>query len=83
MSYALEGGNNMNGREGRRWLYELDHLVVGGGPRPARRQDRRTLVFSDMNRREASINDLPIPDIDRRIFGSRPDSERGQEIPLH
>ena len=35
-----------------------------------------------MNRREASINDLPIHDIDRRIFGPRPDSERDQEIPL-
>lgn len=35
-----------------------------------------------MNRREASINDVPIDDTDRRIFGPRPDRERGQEIHL-
>ena len=35
-----------------------------------------------MSRREASINDLPIPETDRRIFGSRPVDERGVDIPL-
>jgi len=35
-----------------------------------------------MRRREASINDLPIDEADRRIFGTRPESEYGQEIPL-
>ena len=35
-----------------------------------------------MRRREASINDVPIAESDRRIFGPRPDSERGQSIPL-
>jgi uncharacterized protein len=35
-----------------------------------------------MTRREASINDLAIDEADRRIFGPRPDSELGQEIPL-
>ncbi|HYP46966.1 MAG TPA: nuclear transport factor 2 family protein [Propionibacteriaceae bacterium] len=35
-----------------------------------------------MRRREASINDVAIAEADRRIFGSRPESERGQEIPL-
>jgi nuclear transport factor 2 (NTF2) superfamily protein len=35
-----------------------------------------------MTRREASINDLPIDASERRIFGARPDSERGVEIPL-
>jgi nuclear transport factor 2 (NTF2) superfamily protein len=35
-----------------------------------------------MRRREASINDVPIDESDRRIFGSRPESERGQPIPL-
>jgi nuclear transport factor 2 (NTF2) superfamily protein len=35
-----------------------------------------------MRRREASINDLPIDESDRRIFGPRPEDERGQEIPL-
>ena len=35
-----------------------------------------------MRRREASINDLKIDEGDRRIFGPRPEHERGQSIPL-
>jgi nuclear transport factor 2 (NTF2) superfamily protein len=35
-----------------------------------------------MSRREASINDLAIDESERRIFGPRPDSERGLIIPL-
>jgi nuclear transport factor 2 (NTF2) superfamily protein len=35
-----------------------------------------------MRRREASINDLPIDESERRIFGPRPEEERGHEIPL-
>jgi nuclear transport factor 2 (NTF2) superfamily protein len=35
-----------------------------------------------MRRREASINDGPIAEADRRIFGPRPESERGQSPPL-
>src|ERR1700755_763030 len=35
-----------------------------------------------MRRREASINDVPIDESERRIFGPRPESEHGQEIPL-
>ena len=35
-----------------------------------------------MRRREASINDVPIEPSERRIFGPRPDSERGTEFPL-
>jgi nuclear transport factor 2 (NTF2) superfamily protein len=36
-----------------------------------------------MTRREASINDVPINESERRIFGPRPDSERGVSFPLH
>ena len=36
-----------------------------------------------MRRREASINDLAITEADRRIFGPRPESDHGVEIPLH
>jgi len=36
-----------------------------------------------MRRREASINDLAIDENERRIFGSRPAGERGNEFPLH
>lgn len=35
-----------------------------------------------MARREASINDLAIEESERRIFGPRPEEERGTEIPL-
>ncbi|SDF23363.1 nuclear transport factor 2 family protein [Pseudonocardia oroxyli] len=35
-----------------------------------------------MVRREASINDLAITEADRRIFGTRPESEHGVDIPL-
>jgi hypothetical protein len=41
--------------------------------------------FSDeglMRRREASINDRPIVESERRIFGPRPESEHGQEFPV-
>ncbi|GHF81291.1 hypothetical protein FHX82_003192 [Amycolatopsis bartoniae] len=41
--------------------------------------------FSDdglMRRREASINDVPIAEAQRRIFGPRPESEHGVPLPV-
>jgi nuclear transport factor 2 (NTF2) superfamily protein len=35
-----------------------------------------------MARREASINDVRIEESERRIFGPRPEAERGVELPL-
>ena len=35
-----------------------------------------------MERREASINDVRISEGDRRIFGPRPERDRGVELPL-
>ena len=35
-----------------------------------------------MKRREASINDVPMAEADRRIFGPRAETERGQSFPL-
>jgi uncharacterized protein len=35
-----------------------------------------------MRRREASINDLAISESDRRIFGPRPEEERGVLLPI-
>jgi len=35
-----------------------------------------------MRRREASINDVPIGEAERRIFGPRPEAERGTEFSL-
>lgn len=34
-----------------------------------------------MTRREASINDVPISESDRRIYGQRPEAERGKTFP--
>jgi nuclear transport factor 2 (NTF2) superfamily protein len=35
-----------------------------------------------MSRREASINDVPITEGERRIFGTRPESEADAALPL-
>jgi nuclear transport factor 2 (NTF2) superfamily protein len=35
-----------------------------------------------MRRREASINDVPVEESQRRIFGPRPEGERGTEFPI-
>jgi uncharacterized protein len=35
-----------------------------------------------MVRREASINDVAIEESERRIFGPRPEADRGVDIPL-
>jgi nuclear transport factor 2 (NTF2) superfamily protein len=35
-----------------------------------------------MTRREASINDLPIDESGRRLFGPRPQQDRGRDFPL-
>ena len=35
-----------------------------------------------MRRREASINDVEIDESERRIFGPRPDEQRGRELPV-
>jgi nuclear transport factor 2 (NTF2) superfamily protein len=35
-----------------------------------------------MSRREASINDVPIDESERRYFGPRPEGEHGLEMPL-
>jgi nuclear transport factor 2 (NTF2) superfamily protein len=36
-----------------------------------------------MRRREASINDVPIEEGERRIFGARPEDEHGIPFPIH
>ena len=48
-------------------------------------QDLASLSSLDdpLRRREASIIDVAIAADERRIPGPRPESERGQEIPLH
>jgi uncharacterized protein len=36
-----------------------------------------------MRRREASINDVPITEAERRYFGPRAEADRGSDFPLH
>jgi len=35
-----------------------------------------------MRRRESSINDIPITEAERRIFGPRPETEHGKPLPI-
>jgi nuclear transport factor 2 (NTF2) superfamily protein len=35
-----------------------------------------------MRRRESSINDVPITEAERRIFGPRPEAEHGKPLPI-
>ena len=58
----------------RKWQRELDYSL------------RKSLWdFNEaglMTRREASINDVPIDESERRYFGARPAAEHGQDIVL-
>jgi hypothetical protein len=57
--------------------------IVTGGSRGIGRDEQWEFDGEGyMRRREASINDLPIEGTHRRIFGPRPDSERGAPLPL-
>jgi uncharacterized protein len=64
-----------------RFLYEC-HDAAG---RWWRSYGNELWEFDDhglMRRREASINDVPIDEAQRRIFGPRPAEEHGQGLPL-
>jgi nuclear transport factor 2 (NTF2) superfamily protein len=75
------------------WAFEGNHIAVrfqyewhDADGQWWRSYGNENWEFDDqgyMARREASINDVAIEESDRRIFGSRPDDERGVDIPLH
>jgi len=71
------GGN----RIAVRFQYEW-HDDAGQWWRSYGNEDWEFDTMGYMNRREASINDLPIAAADRRIFGPRPAADHDQELPL-
>lgn len=74
------------------WSFTDDHIAVrfqyesrDAGGRWWRSYGNELWQFDEhgyMARREASINDVPIEETERRIFGARPESERGVDFPL-
>jgi nuclear transport factor 2 (NTF2) superfamily protein len=74
------------------WAYANDHLAVrfqyewhddeGQWWRSYGNENWEFDALGYMARREASINDVPIAQSDRWIFGARPEHERGQDLPL-
>jgi uncharacterized protein len=74
------------------WAYADDHIAVrfqyewhddeGQWWRSYGNENWEFDALGYMARREASINDVPIAAAERRIFGARPEDERGQELPL-
>ncbi len=74
------------------WAYANDHIAVrfqyewhddeGQWWRSYGNENWEFDALGYMARREASINDVPIAQSDRRIFGARPEHERGQDLPL-
>jgi nuclear transport factor 2 (NTF2) superfamily protein len=74
------------------WCFDTDRIAVrfqyeshGSDGRWWRSYGNELWEFDEnglMRRREASINDVQIDESERRIFGTRPDAEREQELPL-
>jgi len=75
------------------WCFAGDRIAVrfqyewhDGGGQWWRSHGNELWEFDDeglMRRREASINDVPIRENERRIHGPRPESERHAPIPVH
>lgn len=74
------------------WCFDADHIAVRFQYECRDRDGQWWRSYGNelwefdehglMRRREASINDLRIDESERRIFGPRPDAERGAEFPL-
>ena len=83
LDYALR--KNLWSFDGNRIAVRFQYESRDGDGRWWRSYGNELWEFSEtglMRRREASINDLQIGEGDRRIFGPRPKTERGQEFPL-
>ena len=83
LDYALR--KNLWSFDGNRIAVRFQYESRDGDGRWWRSYGNELWEFSEtglMRRREASINDLQIAEGDRRIFGPRPETERGQEFPL-
>lgn len=83
LDYALR--KNLWGFRGNRMAVRFQYESHNADGQWFRSYGNELWEFSDeglMRRREASINDVPIKESDRRIFGPRPESERGLNLPI-
>jgi hypothetical protein len=83
LDYALR--KNLWGFRGNRMAVRFQYESHNAQGQWFRSYGNELWEFSDeglMRRREASINDVPIAESDRRIFGPRPEHERGVSLPI-
>ena len=83
LDYALR--KNLWGFRGNRMAVRFQYESHDASGQWFRSYGNELWEFDDeglMRRREASINDVPITEAQRRIFGPRPESERGNQNPV-
>ena len=83
LDYALR--KNLWGFRGNRMAVRFQYESHNAEGQWFRSYGNELWEFDDeglMRRREASINDVPITESQRRIFGPRPESERGNQNPV-
>jgi hypothetical protein len=83
LDYALR--KNLWGFRGNRMAVRFQYESRNAEGQWFRSYGNELWEFDDeglMRRREASINDTPITEAQRRIFGPRPESERGNQNPV-
>jgi hypothetical protein len=83
LDYALR--KNLWGFRGNRMAVRFQYESHNAEGQWFRSYGNELWEFNDeglMRRREASINDVPITQAQRRIFGPRPESERGNSNPV-
>jgi nuclear transport factor 2 (NTF2) superfamily protein len=83
LDYALR--KNLWAFDGNRIAVRFQYECHDADGRWYRSYGNELWEFADnglMARREASINDVPIEESERRIFGARPEAEHGVEFPL-
>jgi hypothetical protein len=83
LDYALR--KNLWGFRGNRIAVRFQYESHNADGQWFRSYGNELWEFSDeglMRRREASINDVPITEAQRRIFGPRPESEKGLQLPV-
>jgi hypothetical protein len=83
LDYALR--KNLWGFRGNRMAVRFQYESHDANGQWYRSYGNELWEFTDeglMSRREASINDKPITEAQRRIFGPRPEEERGKTLPV-
>ncbi len=83
LDYALR--KNLWGFRGNRIAVRFQYESHNAEGQWFRSYGNELWEFSDdglMRRREASINDVPITEAERRIFGPRPENEKGRQLPV-